>query len=400
MSVASVSLGDVATFIRGITYKPTDLVPNFSDGSIVCMRTANVQALLDDEDLLSIPRSFVKNEEKILRKGDLLVSTANSKNLVGKCCWVPALNYGATVGGFIAALRGNPKKVDARYLYRWFSSARTQANARNCGRQTTNISNMDIGRCLDLQMPLPSMSDQRRIAAILDKADALRAKRREAITKLDLLLQSVFLDTFGDPAENPKRWEISTLGDECLEIRNGYSIQQTSDASGVPISRIETISGGAVDMGRVGFADLNLADVGKHLLREGDILFSHINSSQHLCKCAMYSSSHGPLVHGMNLLRLRAGARIEPFYLLHLIKSNAYRRSLMRHENRAVNQSSIAGGKLKSHPAPVPPLAVQRRFVAIVGAIEQALGVSAKASAGADRLFSALVHRSFAASNL
>ena len=156
MSISSVALGDVAEFIRGVTYKPADLVENFSDGSVVCMRTANVQKELDQSDLLSIPRELAKNEKKILREGDLLVSTANSWNLVGKCCWVPSLDYVATAGGFIAALRGDQEKVDLRYLYRWFSSSNTQANARNCGRQTTNISNMDISRCLALEIPLPA----------------------------------------------------------------------------------------------------------------------------------------------------------------------------------------------------------------------------------------------------
>ena len=117
MSFPSVVLGEIAEFIRGVTYKPTDLMDNFSEGSIVCMRTANVQKLLDETDLLSIPRGLVRNEVKILREGDLLVSTANSWNLVGKCCWVPSLNYLATVGGFIAALRGDKTKVNLRYLY-------------------------------------------------------------------------------------------------------------------------------------------------------------------------------------------------------------------------------------------------------------------------------------------
>lgn len=188
---------------------------NFSEGSIVCMRTANVQKMLDESDLLSIPHDLVKNKDKILREGDLLVSTANSWNLVGKCCWVPALNYAATAGGFIAVLRGERKKVDPRYLYHWFNSPDTQVDARNCGRQTTNISNMDIGRCLALQIPLPPISEQRRIVVILDKADALRAKRREAIAKLDQLLQSVFLEMFGDPVANLRGWpqeELLALG--------------------------------------------------------------------------------------------------------------------------------------------------------------------------------------------
>lgn len=206
-----VQLRNVAKFVRGITYKPGQLVDNFESNSVVCMRTKNVQAKLDDNDLVSVPKHLVRRTEQYLQEGDLLVSTANSRNLVGKCCWVPEIGYSATAGGFIAILRGDESTIDRRYLYHWFSSPRTQALARNCGRQTTNISNMDIQRCLDIELPLPPLPEQRRIAAILDKADALRQKRREAIAKLDELLQSVFLEMFGDPVTNPKGWETVPL---------------------------------------------------------------------------------------------------------------------------------------------------------------------------------------------
>lgn len=156
-------LGDVADFIRGITYKPNDLVENFSEGSTVCMRTANVQVQLKQDDLLSVPISLVKNKDKFLIEGDILVSTANSWNLVGKCCWIPKLDYSATAGGFISILRANQEKLDQRYLYHWFNSPNTQLLARNCGRQTTNISNMDLERCLSIKIPLPPLLAQRRM---------------------------------------------------------------------------------------------------------------------------------------------------------------------------------------------------------------------------------------------
>ena len=216
MNYKMVTLGDIANFIRGITYKPEELIENFSDDSVVCMRTANVQSQLNQEDLLSVPVSLVKNSDKFLHEGDILVSTAKSWNLVGKCCWVPKLNYPATAGGFISILRAKEEFIKNRYLYHCFNSEKMQLEARNCGRQTTNISNMDINRCLNIKIPLPPLSEQTRIAAILDQADKIRQKRRRAAALADEFLRSVFLEMFGDPVTNPKGWELSRLGEECL----------------------------------------------------------------------------------------------------------------------------------------------------------------------------------------
>lgn len=221
MSFELVKLGEVAKFIRGVSYKPNDLVENFSENSIVCMRTANVQKKLDETDMLSIPLTIVKDKTKYLQEGDILVSTANSWNLVGKCSWIPKLEYLATAGGFISILRADDKKIDRRYLYHWFNSDRTQIQARNCGRQTTNISNMDLDRALSLKIPLPPLSEQKRIADILDKADELRQKRQQSIEKLDELLQATFIDMFGDPVTNPKGWDVEKLDNLMTIVRGG-----------------------------------------------------------------------------------------------------------------------------------------------------------------------------------
>ena len=152
-------LGDVASFVRGITFKPGDVVPVGSLGSVACMRTKNVQSELDVSDVWGIPKSFVKRTDQYLLTGDLLVSSANSWNLVGKCCSVPQLQWPATFGGFISVLRGDSSQVDARYLYHWFSSPRVQATVRSFGQQTTNISNLNVDRCLRLGLPLPSLPE-------------------------------------------------------------------------------------------------------------------------------------------------------------------------------------------------------------------------------------------------
>ncbi len=185
-------LRDIATFIRGVTFKPDDIVAADTADAVWCFRTKNVQSELDLSDVWSLPPILVRRKDQIVQSGDILVSSANSWNLIGKCCWIPRLQSKATFGGFVSVLRAFQDKVDPRYLYRWFSSDNVQIAVRSFGRKTTNISNLDIGRCLDLAMNLPPLPEQRRIAAILDQADALRAKRRAVLAQLDEMAQAIF----------------------------------------------------------------------------------------------------------------------------------------------------------------------------------------------------------------
>ena len=235
----AVRLGEHARLIRGITFKPQDKCDPHDEGAVVCMRTKNVQSTLDGSDLIAIPMSLVKNIEKMISIGDILVSSANSWNLVGKCCQVRELQFPSTAGGFISILRPKTDKLDAGYLYRWFSSEKIQNRVRSFGNQTTNISNLDHKRTLNLQIPLPPIAEQKRIAAILDAADALRAKRRETLAQLDTLLQSTFLDMFGDPVTNPKGWKTKKGSEICKRITVGIVVKPASyyQETGIPALR-------------------------------------------------------------------------------------------------------------------------------------------------------------------
>ncbi|ELI6447101.1 TPA: restriction endonuclease subunit S [Photobacterium damselae] len=212
MSWPLVKLDTVISFIRGVTFKPDDQLEPFSDDSIVVMRTKNVQVEgLDISDLIAIPKKLVKRNEQILLEGDILISSANSWELVGKSSYVNNLDFSATAGGFISIVRAKESLIYPKYLYHWIMNPKNQHSIRYCGRKTTNISNLDVSRFKELKIPLPPLKEQQRIAAILDKADAIRQKRKQAIELADEFLRSVFLDMFGDPVTNPKGWEVKPL---------------------------------------------------------------------------------------------------------------------------------------------------------------------------------------------
>ncbi|WP_460319170.1 restriction endonuclease subunit S [Pseudomonas ogarae] len=396
MSLPVVAIGDIAEFIRGVTYKPADLMDNFSEGSIVCMRTANVQKVLDESDLLSIPRGHVKSEDKILREGDLLVSTANSWNLVGKCCWVPALSYAATVGGFIAALRGNKSKVDLRYLYHWFNSPDTQVDVRNCGRQTTNISNMDIGRCLALEIPLPPLPEQRRIAAILDKADALRANRREAIAKLDQLLQSVFLEMFGDPETNPKGWPTSDFSN-AVDFLTGYpfkSAEFVPAGEGIKLCRGANVSPAALEWSdEVNWPVSDLSKFKKFKVLSGDVVVAMdrpwISSG---FKIVLATDKDPECLLVQRVARLRPKSHFTPNFIYTLFASDAFKRHCRPTETTIPH---ISPNDFRSFPILDPGSSAVSKFESFAITARRQTERLTAWSESADSLFAAIQHRAF-----
>lgn len=105
-------------------------------------------------------------------------------------------------------------KVDSDYLYHILSSDLVFKQFEQLAAGTT-VKNINISIAKSVELPLPPLAEQKRIAEVLDKADALREKRRLALQKLDTLLQSVFLEMFGDPVKNPKGWKSRRLGSEC-----------------------------------------------------------------------------------------------------------------------------------------------------------------------------------------
>lgn len=192
MKTSTVKLGEVAEFIRGITFKPKDVLDLNEQGAIGCMRTKNVQTKLDLSDVWGINKSFVKNEKQILKEGDILISSANSWNLVGKGCWIPKLDYECTFGGFVTVLRVTNKTITSKFLFNWYIKNDTQELLRSFGQKTTNISNLNIQRCLDLSLPLPSVDQQNMITNIIDKTRVLEEKHEQAKSEILTIRDSVW----------------------------------------------------------------------------------------------------------------------------------------------------------------------------------------------------------------
>ena len=162
-------------------------------------------------------------------------------------------------------------------------------------------------------------------------------------------------------------WAIKTIADVCTFMKNGANIKQERGAGGVPITRIETLSGGVFNRDRLGYA--NIATPEKYLsyvLEYGDLLLSHINSKTYIGRTVVYVPENGEtIIHGMNLLRLKLDFNLmSPFYFQYYTLTDNFKAQIANRRKDAVNQSSITTTDIKTILLPVPPIAEQEKIVA------------------------------------
>ena len=196
-------------------------------------------------------------------------------------------------------------------------------------------------------------------------------------------------------------WESTTLGREneppLLLVRNGLTADQNKESGEFRITRIETISDGIINEQRVRWASgLRTDQIEKYRIQRGDILFSHINSDPHLGKSAIARKDYSDLLHGMNLLLLRANPRVlEPEFLHFVFCYYRAKGVFIKICSRSVNQSSINQAKLKALEIPVPPLAEQRKIAAVLGLVQRAIEQQERLIALTTELKKALLHKLF-----
>lgn len=224
-------------------------------------------------------------------------------------------------------------------------------------------------------IPIPTKETQQLIVSELDKINDSITMLQEQVKDLDELTQSIFYSTFGDPTINEKGWQVMKLRDGFSYIKNGANIKQDKNASGIPITRIETLSGGVFNRDRLGYADIfSIEKYSNYLMNDGDILMSHINSKAYIGRSVIYRKRENEIIiHGMNLLRLVViPDLINPTYINAFFKSDYFRNKVARIRKDAVNQSSMAISDLKDIDILVPPLTIQNSYASKVSSIEDA----------------------------
>lgn len=246
-----------------------------------------------------------------------------------------------------------------------------------------------------LQIPLPPLAEQKRIAAILDAADTLRAKRRESLAQLDTLLQSTFLDMFGNPVTNPKGWPMGTIKDLLMSASYGTCKKADSEFGAYKILRMNNITyTGALDFGSLKYIDLDKKEASKCLVYKGQLLFNRTNSKELVGKTAVYRRDE-PMAFAGYLVRGIVNEKSDPEYIGAFMNTSQIKKFLQNKCKSIVGMANINAQEFQAIPIPKPPLALQRRFATIVESVEQQKDRLRAHLAELDTLFASLQSRAF-----
>ena len=193
-------------------------------------------------------------------------------------------------------------------------------------------------------------------------------------------------------------WTYKKLGDCFPYIKNGANIKQIKGADGLPITRIETLSGGVFNRDRMGYAGIyNLDKYSDYVLEDGDLLLSHINSKTYIGRTVEYRAKNDEtIIHGMNLLRLKSNSKvINSSFFAYYTLSNDFKTNVAKIRKDAVNQSSIAISDIRKFSIPVPPIQSQQYIVAELDKINELIRLKKEQLKDYDNLAQSIFYEMF-----
>jgi len=284
--------------------------------------------------------------------------------------------------------------LDMRWVFHLLKNLRLERLAATGG-----VPGLNRNDAYRVEIPLPPPSEQRRIVEILDQADALRRVRAEADAKAERILPALFLKMFGDPAGNPKGWEMATIGSIAERMSDGPfgSNLKTSHyvAEGVRVVRLQNIGVGRfIDDDRAFVSREHFATLSKHRCVPGDVLVGTLGDPN-LRACQLPES----LPEALNKadcvqFRARSDRATNEYvcWLLNMPSTLLLAGSLVHGQTR----TRVSMGRLRDLEVPVPTLDLQKQFGECVRSWEQMDSTRARRKHDLGRLFQVLSQKAFA----
>ncbi len=323
-----------------------------------------------------------------LRPGDIVFARTGATT--GKSFLIRGCPANAVFASYLIRVRLNDA-AEPGFVSHFFQThdywAQITKSARGLAQPGVNATTLKA-----LRVPLPPLPEQRRIAEILDKADALRAKRRAALAQLDTLTQSIFLDLFGNHTTILNKWPTKRLG-ELLEFLTSGSRGWAEHyaESGDLFLRIQNVRRDELLLDDIAYVKApDTAEAKRTRVQPGDVLLS---ITADLGRTAVVPEGIGPAFINQHLSILRTKALVPRFLSAYLTSPVGQRQVLGR--NRQAVKAGLNFDDIRSFVVPVPPIELQRDFTRRIAAVEALKTPHQTSLTELDALFSSLQHRAF-----
>lgn len=399
MNLTLVRAGDIAEQIRGVSYGKEDASVTQDAGYLPVLRAGNITDTgLVFEDLVYVPEKNISAKQRI-RKGDVVfAASSGSIEIVGKAA--PALaDFNGGFGAFCKVMRPDAEVVDPRYFAHFFKTIdyRRKISALAAGANINNLKNEHLDEML---IPLPPFPEQRRIAAILDQADALRAKRREALAQLDGLTQSIFVEMFGDV--EGKGWLIDNVARVAHptngSIRTGPFGSQLLHSEfvndGIAVLGIDNVVENEFLWGERRFiSEEKYKELKRYTVQPGDVLITIMGTCG---RCAVVPDNIPVAINTKHLCCITLDKEkclpnfLHAYFLMHPIACK-----YLEQTAKGAIMAGLNMGIIKEMPIPIPPIGLQRGFSSRIHVLEKLKLSYRKSLNEQDVLFSSLQHRAF-----
>ena len=390
MSYPQVKLGDLCEVISGGT--PRRSVNAYWNGQIPWVKISDMDAREISETVEQITAEGLhESSAKLLNAGTVLFSIFAS---IGK---VSVLQVeAATNQAIVGVVPRDTNTISPNYLgiALEYVAAKLQRQARGVAQSNINISILR-----EALIPLPCMAEQKRIAEILDKADELKAKRQQAIDELDKLQQSVFLDMFGDPVTNAKRWiDTEELCDHAMissGITKGRRLRE-AEVTPVPYLAVSNVQDQRIVLENVKTIESTSEEIARYALEKGDILLTEGGDPDKLGRGAIWEGQIDPCIHQNHVFKVRLNSTVlRREFLSALLSSARGKRYFLRGAKQTTGIASINMSQLKKFPLLIPPLELQDRYVAFLDQLSSQRQIFQTQSAEMEILFKSLQQRAF-----
>ncbi len=333
---------------------------------------------------------------QLVVKGDVLVSTVRP-NLNGVAL-VPEELDGATASTGFCVLRPRKDFLDGTYLFHWVKSPNFISDMvkKATGANYPAVSDRIIS---ESQIPLPPLEEQRRIAEILDRAQSLISKRREAIGQLDTLTQAIFIEMFGDPVTNPKGWDMGkTLGD-VAELVSGITKGRKLNGKVVreiPYLAVVNVQDRRLDLTIIKTIEATEDEISRYKLQVNDLLLTEGGDPDKLGRGTLWNGELPECIHQNHIFRVRITLNlIHPLFLIWLIGSQRGKKYFLKQAKQTTGIATINMTQLRGFSLLIPPLSLQKEFADRIEAVEKLKAAHRASLSELHALFASLQHRAF-----